>query len=78
LIESKLTENPKSDDAGEIKKFYERVLSIPKIPAELEPLSSYIVCNSREKFPLKVDAKDEKIKVNAVNIKDLLLDTVVF
>ena len=78
LIESKLTENPKSDDAAGIKKFYERVLSIPKIPAELEPLSSYIVCNSRENFPLKVDAKDEKIKVNAVNIKDFLLDTVVF
>lgn len=72
LIESKLTENAKSDDAAGLKKLYERFSFLPKMPPELEPLSLFIVCNSKEDYPLCINAKsNEKITVNVLNVKNM-------
>lgn len=72
MIESKLTENAKSDDATGLRKMYEHFSSLPKLPPELDPLSLCIVCNSKEDYPLCISAgNDKKIKVNVMNVKNL-------
>lgn len=72
MVESKLTENVKSDDASGLRKLYASFSSLPKIPPELEPISLSIVCNSKEDYPLYVSLENgEKIQVNVVNIKNL-------
>ncbi len=66
LIESKLTENPKSNDAAGIRKIYERMIQRP----ELQPLSCCIVCNSSENYPLRMSSAAGELTVAVMNSKD--------
>ena len=66
LIEAKLTENPKSDDAVGIRKIYERMIQRP----ELQPLSCCIVCNTPENYPLCISSAAGELTVAVMNSKD--------
>lgn len=69
LIEVKLSENPKSDDAKGISKFIIQLSKLSKIPIELTPLSSVIICNSKDDFVLNIKSTD--LKVNVQNVQSL-------
>ena len=71
LIEAKLTEHAKSDDAQNLKKLHERFAKLPSFPTELSPLESTIVCNTKSPYTFSVQVEEKDVKVQVFNIKDL-------
>lgn len=73
MIEAKLSEAPKSDDAKSMKRLYEAFLNLPQIPAELEPLSFFIACNSKDNYVLRTKAKEKNMRVQVKSAASLTL-----
>ena len=73
LIEAKLTEHAGQEDTTGIRKLFNQLSRQTAIPAELNPLSAIIVCNTKGQYSIPVSSGENQLKVKVKNIVDAVI-----
>ena len=73
LIEAKLTEHAGQEDTTGIRKLFNQLSKQAAIPAELNPLSAIIVCNTKGQYTIPVSSGENQLKVKVKNIVDAVI-----